>query len=143
MNDLQAALHGTLGPSSAASPLATVAFRQARHRIRRGLPPGALRRVREHMEAHLGNSVNIQSLASIACLSPDHFAHAFKQSAGVSPHTYLLQRRVQRTQQLLADTDLPVAQIAAICGFSGPDHCACRFKELIGLTPRQYRWSMR
>ena len=81
-------------------------------RIRGGLPPRALRRVREYIEAHLEETISIDALAGIVGLSKYHFARAFKQSEGLTPHDYLLQCRVRRAQELLANTDLPLSEIA-------------------------------
>jgi transcriptional regulator GlxA family with amidase domain len=110
---------------------------------RGGLPPRALQRVREFIEAHLEESISIQALAEIAGLSMCHFARAFKQSEGMTPHDYLVQRRVRRTQELLAATDLPLSEIAIAVGFADQSHCARRFREHVGLTPSRYRWSTR
>lgn len=114
-----------------------------RRPIRGGLPPRALRRVREYIEAHLASNISIQMLAGIAGVSMYHFARAFKQSEGITPHGYLVRCRVQRAQQLLADTELSLAQIARASGFSDQSHCARRFQEQLGVTPSGYRWSMR
>jgi transcriptional regulator GlxA family with amidase domain len=110
---------------------------------RGGLPPRALRRVREFIEANLEESISLQMLADIVGLSMCHFARAFKQSAGVTPHDYLVRHRVQRAQELLAGTDLPLSEIAIAVGFADQSHCARRFHEHVGLTPSRYRWSMR
>src|SRR5262249_53772760 len=48
-----------------------------------GLSPGAMRRVREYVEVHLGESIDLSILAGVAGLSVHHFARQFKQSAGV------------------------------------------------------------
>ena len=112
-------------------------------RIRGGLPPRALRRVREYIEAHLEETISIDALAGIVGLSKYHFARAFKQSEGLTPHDYLLQCRVRRAQELLANTDLPLSEIALASGFSDQSHCARRFRERVGITPGRYRWSMR
>jgi transcriptional regulator GlxA family with amidase domain len=72
----------------------------------RGLPPGSMRRVREHVEAHFGESIDLAELAAIAGLSVFHFARQFKQSAGITPHHYLVQRRVERAREMMARTDL-------------------------------------
>jgi AraC-like DNA-binding protein len=112
-------------------------------RSRGGLPPRALRRVREYIEAHLDERISIDSLAGIADLSMFHFARAFKQSEGVTPHDYLVQRRIKRAMELLAGTDLPLSEIALAVGFTDQSHCARRFREYVGICPRDYRWSMR
>jgi AraC-like DNA-binding protein len=110
---------------------------------RGGLPPGAMRRVREYVDAHLGESMDLAELAAIAGLSVFHFARQFKQSAGVTPHHYLVRRRVERAQDLLARTDLSLSEIALAVGFSDQSHLARHFRQMLGTTPREFRWSQR
>jgi transcriptional regulator GlxA family with amidase domain len=108
-------------------------------RVRGGLLPGAIRRVREYIEAHLDEKISLQTLASVAGVSMFHFARAFKQSEGVTPHDYLIQCRVRRTMELLAGTDLPISEVAVSAGFSDQSHCVRRFRERVGVCPRVYR----
>ena len=54
-----------------------------------------MRRVREYMKVHLGESIDLSMLAAVAGLSVHHFARQFKQSIGVTPHHYLTQKRVR------------------------------------------------
>jgi AraC-like DNA-binding protein len=110
---------------------------------RGGLPPGAIRRVREYVEAHLSESMDLAELAGIAGLSVFHFARQFKQSAGVTPHHYLVQRRVERAQDMLSRTDLSLSQIALAAGFSDQSHLARHFRQMLGTTPGEFRWSLR
>ena len=122
----------------AASPVV-----QMRPRIRGGLPPRALRRVREFIEMRLEKSISIQVLADIAGLSMYHFARAFKQSEGMTPHEYVIHCRVQRAKDLLTASKLPLSEIALASGFSDQSHLARRFREYVGVTPSSYRWSTR
>src|ERR1700677_178795 len=108
-----------------------------------GLSPGALRRVREYVEAHFSESTDLAVLASVAGLSIHHFARGFKQSAGVTPHYYLTQKRVERAQHLLTNTSLAVAEIAYSVGFSDQSHLTRHFRQILGVTPGQFRWSQR
>jgi transcriptional regulator GlxA family with amidase domain len=55
-------------------------------------------------------------LAGVAGLSMHHFARQFKQSAGVTPHIYLTQKRVERAQEMLVQTNLSLAEIAFAVG---------------------------
>jgi transcriptional regulator GlxA family with amidase domain len=110
---------------------------------RGGLPPGAMRRVREYVETHISESIDLAALAAIAGLSLYHFARAFKQSAGVTPHHYLVQRRVERAQEMLARTELSLSEIALAAGFSDQSHFARHFRQMLGRTPGQFRWSQR
>ena len=108
-----------------------------------GLSVGALRRVREYVQLHLDESIGLSTLAAVAGLSMHHFAREFKQSAGVTPHHYLIQKRIERAQQKLAQTDLSLAEIAYAVGFSDQGHLARHFRGLLGTTPREFRRSQR
>lgn len=130
-------------PATAPRAFPGVAFPQLLPRVRRGLPPRTLKRVREYIDTHLEDRVSLQSLARAAGLSMSRFCCAFKQSEGVSPHEYLMRCRVRHAQALLAETDLPLSEIARACGFSDQSHCSRRFRELVGSTPSSYRQSMR
>jgi transcriptional regulator of acetoin/glycerol metabolism len=108
-----------------------------------GLSPGAMRRVREYVEVHLGESIDLSMLAGVAGLSMHHFARQFKQSAGVTPHAYLTQKRVERAQEMLVQTGLSLAEIAFAVGFFDQGHLARHFRHMLGTTPREFRWSQR
>jgi transcriptional regulator of acetoin/glycerol metabolism len=108
-----------------------------------GLSTGAMSRVREYMEVHLNESIDLGMLAGVAGLSMHHFARQFKQSAGVTPHHYLTQKRVERAQEMLVQTDLSLAEIAYAAGFSDQSHLARHFRYMLGTTPRAFRQSQR
>jgi transcriptional regulator GlxA family with amidase domain len=108
-----------------------------------GLSPAAMRRVRGYVDAHLGVSIDLATLAGVAGVSIHHFARGFKQSAGVTPHHYLTQKRVERAQDLLAHTDLSLSEIALAVGFSDHSHLARHFRQMLGVTPGQFRWAPR
>ena len=108
-----------------------------------GLSPGAMRRVREYVEVHLDETIELSMLARVAGLSVHHFARQFKQSAGVTPHVYLTQKRVERAQEMLVQTDLSLAEIALAVGFFDQGHLARHFRHMLGTTPREFRWSQR
>jgi len=116
--------------------------RMAGPQVRGGLPPRTLRLIREYIDANLGKSVCLDELARLARLSKYHFARSFKQSAGVTPHAYLIKRRVDRARELLSDMSMPLAEVALSAGFSNQSHFTCRFREQIGMTPSSYRWNL-
>ena len=87
------------------------------------------------MEAHLGGELSIDALANEACLSPFHFARAFKAATGTAPHRYLTDRRIMRARTLISEGLLPLAEIADVCGFSSQAHFTRWFKRIVGVTP--------
>jgi AraC family transcriptional regulator len=106
---------------------------------RGGLPLCVRRRVHDYIATHLDQKITNDVLAQIAGLSTAHFCAVFKQAEGMSPHCYVLQYRVRRTQQLLASTEMSLAEIADAVGFSNQSHCIQSFRKIIGVTPGDYR----
>jgi AraC-like DNA-binding protein len=106
---------------------------------RGGLSPSVLRRVQESIDARLDENISLVALSEIAGLSVWHFAHAFKQSVGVAPHKYQLQRRVERAREKLVATNMSLSEIALSVGFTDYSHFARHFRRRIGMTPSQAR----
>ena len=110
---------------------------------RGGLPPAAIRRVFEYVDAHLHTNVELTDLSGIVGLSVFHFARQFKQSTGVAPHHYLMRRRVERARELLGRVEFSLSEIAFATGFSDQSHLTRHFRQLTGMTPGQFRRSLR
>jgi AraC-like DNA-binding protein len=99
----------------------------------------ALQQALEFIDAHLGERLTLVKIADAARLSPYHFAHIFKRFTGIAPHQYVMQRRLERAKQLLADTDLPIAEIAAELGYASQSHFSEAFHHTTSVTPLTYR----
>jgi AraC family transcriptional regulator len=104
-----------------------------------GLPPARLRLVLDHIDAHLAAEIALEELAALAGRSACHFLRCFKQSTGVSPHRYVMQRRIERASALLAAGELPLVDIALACGFADQSHFGRVFRRERNLTPLAYR----
>ena len=98
-----------------------------------------LSRLREFIEESLDQDLCLEALAREAGVSMYVLPRAFQQHFGVTPHQYVLGRRLLRARALLSDTDLPIAEIALETGFSSQSHLATTFKRCIGVTPNAYR----
>ncbi|WP_250491604.1 AraC family transcriptional regulator [Caballeronia sp. GAWG1-1] len=81
------------------------------------LAPWQMQRIIDFFEANLNGNPSILELASQCDLSASYFAEAFKQTAGISPHQWLMRRRIDRAKSQLRGTDASLAAIAADCGF--------------------------
>ena len=108
-------------------------------RARGGLPPATLRRIRDYVDSHLDQNIELESLAATAELSLYHFARTFKQSEGATPHTFVLERRLARARELLTRTDLSLSKVAFAVGFADQSHFARRFRQMVGVSPGQFR----
>ena len=105
------------------------------------LPSLSSQRLLAFIEEHLGSDIGIATLAALAGYSPDHFARLFKQSFGLSPYQFILQRRVERAKALLRDRSHSIAEVAMLCGFASQAHFHTTFKTRTGVTPGVYRKS--
>jgi AraC family transcriptional regulator len=105
----------------------------------RALPKYRLRRVTEFMNNHLERDLTLAEIAAQVEMSPYHFARMFKQSTGLAPHQYVHERRVVRAKTLLADTQLPLVEIAYCLCFTDQSHFTAVFRRLTATTPKAYR----
>jgi AraC family transcriptional regulator len=104
-----------------------------------GLAPAALRRAVERLRSDVDADVSLAALASDAGLSRFHFCRAFKESTGLSPHSWLRQHRLEQAMNMLRDTNESVVSIAAALGYSSQTAFAAAFRKLTGETPSEWR----
>jgi AraC family transcriptional regulator len=104
---------------------------------RGGIAPQRLQRVFEFIDAHVGESLPLDVLAKLAGISVFHFARAFKQSTGVTPHRYVLDRRLDRARNTLASGNLTVTEAARRYGFADRAHLSRTFKQRFGVAPTE------
>jgi AraC family transcriptional regulator len=93
----------------------------------------------DYIHSHLDRDLSLAELASVINISPTYFANLFKQAMGISPHQYVIQKRVEQAKLMLSKTDLAIADIALQVGFSSQSHLTQQFKRITGITPKQVR----
>ncbi len=106
---------------------------------RGGLTHRRLRRVQDYIEANLSGEITLAGLAALAGVSTTHFCRAFHKSVGLASHQYVIRRRVERAKQLLAQSALPIAEIAVTVGFGDQSHLTSHFRRVVGTTPWRFR----
>ena len=94
-----------------------------------------IRKATDWAEKELANTITLEQLADIAGLSLSNFKRVFKEIAGITPHAYILRRRIDRAQELLRSGEGSVTEIAFACGFSSSQYFATAFKRITGMTP--------
>jgi AraC family transcriptional regulator len=104
-----------------------------------GLAPWQLRLARDTVNANLERELSLERIARECKLSVNYFARAFTRSTGISPHRWLMKRRVDVAKDLMLTTDSSLVEISLRCGFSDQSHFTRVFAEATGETPRRWR----
>lgn len=107
-----------------------------------GLQNWRLKRVIDHVDARLAETITLAGMAKVAGLTRMHFARQFKAATGMRPHEYVLRRRIERAKELLRNSRFTLVDIALGVGFQTQSHFATVFKRFVGRTPHQWRTSI-
>jgi AraC family transcriptional regulator len=83
--------------------------------------------------------LSLASLANESGYSRAHFLRMFRAATGLTPHQYVLERRLSAAQQLLRQSTMLLADIALKCGFSSQTYMNDVFRKRLGVTPQKYR----
>lgn len=95
--------------------------------------------VMEYIERNYAEKISLQELAAIALLSPNHLCKVFKDLTGITVSEYVQKLRMDKACELLSDTDLTLAEIAAEVGYQDENYLRRMFKKELGQTPSKYR----
>lgn len=106
-----------------------------------GPPPGddLVRRVVDHIAAHPDADLSTAALASGAGVSERHLTRLFLRHLGQTPGRFVRRARTEAAAHLLASTSLPVAAVAARCGFGTAETLRQAFVDRYGIPPSRYR----
>jgi AraC family transcriptional regulator len=98
-----------------------------------------VQRLRTYVDRHLGETIQVSDLSSIARRSTAHFCRAFKRTFGQTPHAYVTGRRLNRAKSLMLESNEPLSVIALLCGFTDQAHLSKLFRQHTGETPGAWR----
>lgn len=114
-------------------------FAHVDERDTRTLGNTAMGVVTSYMRDNLARDMSLSELAHLAGLSTAHFCRSFRKAAGVPPHRYLLNIRIEKALELLATNDKSISDIAAEVGYDDPSYFARLFRKQLGIAPHAYR----
>jgi len=106
---------------------------------RGGLSPAQLRRVLDVIDTRLTERPSLPELAQLLDLSTRYFCRAFRASTGLSPHQFILQRRVERARTLIEKGELSLSEAAIAAGFADHSQMATTFRNVLHAPPSHFR----
>lgn len=101
--------------------------------------PRWIRRVQDQLNAAIPGGVSVSDLAHQAGVHPVHLARVFRKVTGVSPGEYLQRARADRACDLLLNSEMPLSEVAAECGFYDQSHMTRILRRYSQTTPKALR----
>lgn len=94
-----------------------------------------------YINEYFATEINLEQIASSANYSASRFRELFKKRTGVSPKSYILEKRIDYAKQLLATTSLPIHEIAFLVGFTDYPQFNKFFNKRTGMNPKDFRFN--
>lgn len=109
--------------------------------LRGGLAPWQQSRAEEMLAANPDHDISLTAVAIECKLSARQFARAFRQSMGVTPHRWRLERRIEMAKYRLSQPGSTLVEVASACGFADQSHFTRVFASFTGIGPAAWRRS--
>ena len=93
----------------------------------------------EYINQHLGEEIDLKSLAKVSNFSPFYFHRIMKAFLGEPIGTFIVRTRTEAAARLLRYSDIPIADIAYRIGYSSPSSLSKVFRQFYGISPLEYR----
>lgn len=98
-----------------------------------------IHRVKELIDENLETDVSLETIAGQVYVSSCYLSSLFKSKTGISYKTYITNAKLNHAKELLADTELPIYEIATKIGYKSPRHFSHIFQSQYGILPTEYR----
>jgi AraC-like DNA-binding protein len=96
-------------------------------------------KVLHYIQEHLEDSIRLEELAAMVHLDKSYLVRLFRDTYGQTPIQLLIRMRMELACDLIANTDLPIGQIALQCGYASPSYFSAEYKKHYGVTPAMHR----
>ena len=94
-----------------------------------------------YIDSNLSGALFVGALARLAGVSSSGFHRAFRLRFGITPHAYVILKRIELAKNLMLTTHDALSQIALACGMTDQSHFTRTFRRITGQSPRQWRTS--
>lgn len=99
----------------------------------------AIARVKQYIDEHFCENITRDTLGEIVYLSPGYLAASFKRETGRSLGSYIIERRMEKAKELLAEGKLTVSEAAFAVGYDNFTYFSRLFKNKVGMMPKEYK----
>ncbi len=96
-------------------------------------------RIKQYIQNHLGENINLNSIADSVNMNSAYVSYLFKQEAGMNLFNYITEQRIHYAKHLLKNTNKKVMEIAELCGYDDQGYFCQVFKKQTGMTASEYR----
>lgn len=103
--------------------------------------PEVVLKVMEYIASNYTLEVSLNKIATEFFVNPSYLSRIFKQSTGFSFCSYLNQYRIKEANKLLTETNMPITEIAFVCGFNSTNNFCKSYKKIMNTSPGAYRKS--
>jgi AraC-like DNA-binding protein len=96
-------------------------------------------RIVDYIDANLPCNMSVAELAGLVGLGRTQFCSRFRATTSMTPHQFVITKRIGKARKLLADPRIDYMFVAELCGFASWSHFISTFKRAMSLTPHEYR----
>lgn len=93
----------------------------------------------DYIYKHITETITLNDIAKATSLSSCYLSRLFAKETGLSIKDYILEKKIEKAQNLLKYSDSTSAEIAQFLSFSSQSHFISTFKRLTGMTPKKYK----
>lgn len=108
-----------------------------------GLHPSQEQAIKHYLSANLTERTTLAAVAERCGISRGYLIRAFALTTGTTPHKWLLTIKLQKARRMLAASDIAIAEVALVCGFSDQSHLTRHFSRHFKQSPANWRASER
>jgi AraC family transcriptional regulator len=101
--------------------------------------PRWLKIAREYLDTNFLRPMSLAEIAAAAGVHRVHLSREFRRYFSTTVGEFLRRKRIEHACQIVSATNVPLSEVAMICGFSDQSHFSATFRRQVGLTPARFR----
>ncbi|NLW22946.1 MAG: helix-turn-helix transcriptional regulator [Tissierellia bacterium] len=98
-----------------------------------------IRKTIDYMKVNYHKPLTLENIADCLGINKCYFCHLFKKEVGKNYSQFLNEIRIEKSKELLTDTDMSILDIALAVGYNNQSYYNMAFKKIVGITPLKYR----